>query len=47
MVLAIVGTVVLTLIVKAVVGLRPSTEEEIQGLDFTDHGEVGYHYEEA
>jgi len=47
MILAIVGTVVLTLIVKAVVGLRPSTEEEIQGLDFTDHGEVGYHYEEA
>lgn len=47
MVLAIVGTVVLTLIVKAVVGLRPSTEEEVQGLDFTDHGEVGYHYEEA
>ena len=47
MVLAIVGTVVLTLIVKAVVGLRPSAEEEVQGLDFTDHGEVGYHYEEA
>jgi ammonium transporter, Amt family len=47
MALAIVGTVVLTLIVKAVVGLRPSAEEEVQGLDFTDHGEVGYHYEEA
>lgn len=47
MVLAIVGTVVLTLIVKAAVGLRPSTEEEVQGLDFTDHGEVGYHHEEA
>jgi Amt family ammonium transporter len=47
MILAIVGTVVLTLIVKAVVGLRPSTDEEVQGLDFTDHGEMGYHYEEA
>jgi Amt family ammonium transporter len=47
MVLAIVGTVVLTLVVKAVVGLRPSADEEVQGLDFTDHGEVGYHYEEA
>jgi ammonium transporter, Amt family len=47
MLLAIVGTAVLALIVKAVVGLRPSTEEEVQGLDFTDHGEVGYHYEEA
>ncbi|MBM3802377.1 MAG: ammonium transporter [Acidimicrobiia bacterium] len=46
MVLAIVGTIVLTLIVKAVVGLRPSVEKEVQGLDFTDHGEVGYHYEE-
>jgi len=47
MVLAIGGTVVLTFIVKAVVGLRPSPEEEVQGLDFSDHGEVGYHYEEA
>jgi Amt family ammonium transporter len=47
MVLAIVGTVVLTLVVKAVVGLRPSADEEVQGLDFTDHGEMGYHPEEA
>jgi Amt family ammonium transporter len=47
MVLAIVGTVILTLVVKAVVGLRPSAEEEVQGLDFTDHGELGYHPEEA
>ena len=47
MVLAIVGTLVLTLVVKAVVGLRPSADEEVQGLDFTDHGEVGYHYEDA
>ena len=47
MVLAIVGTAILTLIVKVTVGLRPPVEEEIQGLDYADHGEVGYHYEEA
>ena len=47
MLLAIVGTVILTFIVKVTVGLRPPLEEEIQGLDYADHGEVGYHYEEA
>jgi Amt family ammonium transporter len=47
MVLAIVGTTVLAFLVKAIVGLRPRTEDEIQGLDFVDHGEVGYRYEEA
>ena len=35
------GTVVLALIVKAVIGLRPSIEDEEAGLDDTDHGEVG------
>jgi Amt family ammonium transporter len=47
MVLAIIGTVVLAFVVKVAVGLRPSLDEEVQGLDFVDHGEVGYHYEEA
>jgi Amt family ammonium transporter len=47
MTLAIIGTVVLAFVVKVTVGLRPSTEEEIQGLDSVDHGEAGYHYEEA
>jgi Amt family ammonium transporter len=47
MALAILGTTILAFIVKAIVGLRPGTEEEIQGLDFVEHGEVGYHYEEA
>jgi Amt family ammonium transporter len=47
MTLAIIGTVVLAFVVKVTVGLRPSIEEEVQGLDFVDHGEVGYHYEEA
>ncbi len=43
LVLSIVGTVVLANIVKAVVGLRPSQEDEETGLDLTDHGERGYH----
>ena len=46
MALAIVGTTVLAFIVKVIVGLRPSHDEELQGLDFIDHGEAGYHYSE-
>jgi Amt family ammonium transporter len=46
MALAIIGTVVLAFIVKVIVGLRPSHDEELQGLDFIDHGEAGYHYSE-
>jgi Amt family ammonium transporter len=42
LVLSIVGTIVITLIVKAIVGLRPSPEEETIGLDLTDHQEEGY-----
>jgi Amt family ammonium transporter len=45
--LAVVGTVVIAYIVKMIVGLRPSAESEIQGLDLAEHGEAGYHYEEA
>jgi len=41
--LAIVGTVVIAYIVKAVVGLRPTEEVESQGLDLAEHGEEGYH----
>jgi Amt family ammonium transporter len=44
-VLALVGTLIIALIVKAVVGLRPTTEAEQEGLDLTDHGEEGYIYE--
>jgi len=40
--LAIVSTVVIAYITKAVVGLRPTPEAEAQGLDITDHGEEGY-----
>ena len=42
-VLAVVGTVVIAYIVKAVVGLRPTVEQEDTGLDLSDHGEEGYH----
>jgi Amt family ammonium transporter len=42
LVLAIVGTVVIAYIVKAVLGLRPEPEAEMQGLDLADHGEEGY-----
>lgn len=41
--LAIVGTVIIAFIVKAVVGLRPSEEVETIGLDLAEHGEEGYH----
>jgi Amt family ammonium transporter len=47
MVLAIVGTAVLAFIVKAAVGLRPDKETEENGLDQADHGEAGYHFDEA
>jgi len=42
LVLAIVGTVIIAYIVKAVMGLRPTVEGEQEGLDLTDHGEEGY-----
>jgi Amt family ammonium transporter len=43
LVLAIVGTVVIAFVVKAVIGLRPSEEVEVSGLDLSEHGEEGYH----
>src|SRR6266487_2891408 len=41
--LAIVGTVIIAYIVKAILGLRPSEEVETMGLDLAEHGEEGYH----
>ncbi len=41
-VLAAVGTFVILMIVKAVVGLRVTEEEEVMGLDVSEHGERGY-----
>ncbi len=43
LVLAIVGTLVIAFIVKAVVGLRASEEVETIGLDLAEHGEEAYH----
>ena len=45
LVLAIVGTIVIAFITKAVVGLRASEEVETIGLDLSEHGEEGYHGE--
>jgi Amt family ammonium transporter len=41
--LAVVGTIVIAYAVKAVLGLRPSEEAELAGLDIAEHGEEGYH----
>ncbi len=35
-----IATFVILVVVKALVGLRPSAQEEIEGLDITQHGEV-------
>jgi Amt family ammonium transporter len=43
MVLSIVATAIIAYIVKLVVGLRPSEENETVGLDLAEHGEEGYH----
>ena len=45
-VLSLVGTLAAAWIAKLVVGLRPETEDEIAGMDYLDHGEVGYRYDE-
>jgi ammonium transporter, Amt family len=44
LVLALVGTLIITYIVKFTIGLRPSQEAESEGLDIADHGEEGYIY---
>lgn len=43
--LAVVGTTIIAYAVKFVLGLRPSEEVEIEGLDVSEHGEEGYHAE--
>jgi Amt family ammonium transporter len=43
LVLAIVGTLIVAYIVKAVTGLRVAREVETAGLDLAEHGEEGYH----
>jgi Amt family ammonium transporter len=44
-VLAIVGTLISLKVVDLVVGMRVTTEQEIQGLDLSQHGEEGYNLE--
>jgi Amt family ammonium transporter len=41
--LFIPGTIICAYITKVLVGLRPTEEVEIAGLDITEHGEEGYH----
>jgi ammonium transporter, Amt family len=45
--LSVGGTIVLALAIRAAIGLRPPTDAEEQGLDQADHGESGYHFDEA
>jgi Amt family ammonium transporter len=42
-VLSTVATVIIAFVVRAVVGLRPTEEVEVAGLDLAEHGEEGYH----
>ncbi|WP_413782036.1 ammonium transporter [Anaeroselena agilis] len=44
--IAIVGTYVILKIVGAFMPLRATEEQEIQGLDITEHGERGYAYQD-
>lgn len=44
-VLAIVGTLLILKAVDVTIGLRVSEDEEVQGLDLTQHGEEGYSWE--
>ena len=44
-VIAIVGTLIILKLVDVTIGLRVSEEEEVQGLDLSQHGEEGYYWE--
>jgi len=43
--LVVTGTGLVAFLVKAVIGLRTEAEQEMQGLDLSDHGEEGYIFE--
>jgi len=43
--LAIVGTLIILKVVDVLVGLRVPEEDEVQGLDLSQHGEEGYAFE--
>ena len=42
-VLSVIGTIIIAYITKLLVGLRPTEEVEVTGLDESEHGELGYH----
>jgi len=44
-ILAIVGTLVILKLVDFTIGLRVTADEEVQGLDLSQHGEEGYSWE--
>ncbi|MBL9202091.1 MAG: ammonium transporter [Opitutaceae bacterium] len=43
--ITLVGTALVAYVVKAVIGLRPTIEAEVEGLDLSEHGEEGYIYD--
>jgi len=43
--LAIVGTIIILFVVDKTIGLRITEEQEVQGLDLSQHGEEGYYWE--
>jgi ammonium transporter, Amt family len=43
--MAIVGTLAILKLVDMTIGLRVSEEEEVQGLNLSQHGEEGYYWE--
>jgi ammonium transporter, Amt family len=43
--MAVIGTIIIAYIVKVIIGLRPTPEVELAGLDLAEHGEEGYHGE--
>jgi Amt family ammonium transporter len=45
--IATAGTAIVATVVKSLFGLRPDAEAEEDGLDGFDHGEAGYHLDEA
>ena len=44
-IIAIVGTLIILKLVDVTIGLRVSEEDEVQGLDLSQHGEEGYYWE--
>jgi Amt family ammonium transporter len=40
--IALTGTLLIALAVKSLIGLRPTADVEMQGLDIAEHGEAGY-----